>query len=96
MLRLFACLVACLSLFEAVYAASRTSPPSGAKVVRAGTNNSGEFATLSAAVASLSNDGSSQSIFIYPGTYNEQVFIDRSGPLTVRPFSLGLTGENPC
>lgn len=84
MARLFVCLVFCLSLLEAVYAASRTSPPAGAKVVRAGTTNSGEFASVSAAVNSLPNDSSSQSIFIYPGTYNEQVYITRSGPLTVR------------
>ncbi|KAF5363373.1 hypothetical protein D9756_001058 [Leucocoprinus leucothites] len=71
----------------AAYGASRTSPPSGAKVVRAGTTNSGEFATLSAAVNSLPNDGSSQSIFIYPGTYNEQVYITRSGPLTVYGYT---------
>jgi len=79
----FACIIFCLSLFN-IASAARTSPPAGAKVVRAGTSNSGEFATLSAAVNSLPNDGSSQTIFIYPGTYAEQVYISRSGPLTVR------------
>lgn len=91
MLRFFAFVFACLSLLEVVYAASRTSPPAGAKVVRAGTTNSGEFKTLSAAVASLPNDGSSQSIFIYPGTYTEQVFITRSGPLTVYGYTTDTT-----
>ena len=72
-----------------VTAASRTSPPSGALVVNAGTIASGEYATLSSAVAALPNDGSAQSIFIYPGTYEEQVYIDIDGSLTVRPlFSL--------
>jgi len=86
MLRFFIPFLTCVSLLEVVYAASRTSPPAGAKVVRAGTANSGEFQTISDAVASLPNDGSSQVIFIYPGTYTEQVFISRSGPLTVRFF----------
>ena len=79
----FAYIIFCLSLFN-IGSAARTSPPAGAKVVRAGTSNPGEFATLSAAVNSLPNDGSSQTTFIYPGTYAEQVYISRSGPLTVR------------
>ncbi|KAG5638853.1 hypothetical protein H0H81_009404 [Sphagnurus paluster] len=65
-------LVVALSLFQAVIAASRTSPPSGAIVVRAGTTTSGEYKTVASAVASLPNDSSSRSIFIYPGTYKEQ------------------------
>ncbi|KAG6827003.1 hypothetical protein H0H92_013618 [Tricholoma furcatifolium] len=60
----------------------RTTPPSGAVVVRAGTNSTEEFATVSAAVASLPNDNSTQTIFIYPGIYAEQVYITREGPLT--------------
>lgn len=62
---------------------SRTSPPSGAKIVRAGTLTSGEYATLAAAVAVLPNDSSSQTIFLYPGTYTGQVLIQRSGPVMV-------------
>lgn len=71
------------ALCQLVFAASRTSPPAGAKVVRAGTTSSGEYSTVSAAIASLPNDGTSRSIFIYPGTYNEQVYITRNGALTV-------------
>jgi len=63
--------------------ASRTSPPAGAKVVRASGAASGEFSTVQAAVNSLPNDSTSQSIFIFPGTYNEVVKITRSGPLTI-------------
>jgi len=83
MFRVLSYLTTCLLLLRVAYAASRISPPAGAKVVRAGTTNSGEFSTVSAAVNSLPNDSSSQSIFIYPGTYTEQVSITRSGPLTV-------------
>lgn len=71
------------ALFGFVFAAARTVPPSGAIVVRSGTTASGEFTTISAAVNSLPNDQSSRSIFIYPGQYNEQVYITRTGPLTV-------------
>lgn len=70
------------SLFStSALAASRTSPPDGAIVVRADAG-SGEYATLNDAIASL-DDTSDASIFVYPGTYEEQVFIERSGPLTV-------------
>ncbi|KAF4617313.1 hypothetical protein D9613_005803 [Agrocybe pediades] len=63
--------------------ASRTSPPSGAVIVRAGTTTAGEFSTVSKAVNSLPNDSSARTIFIYPGTYTEQVNITRTGPLTI-------------
>ena len=66
-----------------VLAASRTSPPSGAVVVRAGTTTTGEYKTVNAAISALPNDGSARSIFIYGGTYNEQVYITRKGKLTV-------------
>ncbi|KAJ8093395.1 hypothetical protein AAF712_002217 [Marasmius tenuissimus] len=72
---------------QAVIAASRTSPPSGAIVVRAGTSTSGEFKTVQSAVNSLPNDSSSRSIFIYPGTYTEQVYITRAGPLTIYGYT---------
>lgn len=72
-----------LALALSVVAVSRTSPPSGALVVRAGTTTSGEYATLLAAVAALPNDSSSRSIFIYPGTYQGQVNIQRTGPTIV-------------
>ncbi|KAF8660894.1 hypothetical protein AX16_001523 [Volvariella volvacea WC 439] len=74
-------------LFGTAFAASRTSPPSGALVVRAGTSTSGEYRTINAALAALPNDSSSRSIFIYPGTYNEQVYITRSGPLTIYGYT---------
>ncbi|KAL0057548.1 hypothetical protein AAF712_015809 [Marasmius tenuissimus] len=72
---------------QVVLAASRTSPPSGAIVVRAGTSTSGEFKTVQSAVNSLPNDSSSRSIFIYPGTYTEQVYITRAGPLTIYGYT---------
>ncbi|KAK1233364.1 hypothetical protein PQX77_003473 [Marasmius sp. AFHP31] len=72
---------------KGAHAASRTSPPSGAIVVRPGTTTSGEFKTIQSAVNSLPNDSSSRSIFLYPGTYTEQVYITRSGPLTIYGYT---------
>ncbi|VDC04034.1 unnamed protein product [Peniophora sp. CBMAI 1063] len=66
---------------------SRTTPPSGALIVRAGTTASGEYSTLAKAVAALPADSSSQVIFIYPGTYTGQVLIQRSGPVTIYGYS---------
>jgi pectinesterase len=63
---------------------SRTSPPAGAHVVRYESPRSGEFATISSAVNALPDDNSAQTIFIFPGTYIEQVRVTRLGPLTVR------------
>ncbi|KAK1233368.1 hypothetical protein PQX77_003477 [Marasmius sp. AFHP31] len=74
-------------LLAFVQAASRTSPPSGAIVVRPGTTTSGEFKTIQSAVNSLPNDSSSRFIFLYPGTYTEQVYITRSGPLTIYGYT---------
>ncbi|KAI0321462.1 carbohydrate esterase family 8 protein [Amylostereum chailletii] len=66
---------------------SRTVPPSGAFVVRAGTTTSGEFASLAAAVSALPSDTSAQTIFIFPGTYQGQVNIQRNGPVTIFGYS---------
>lgn len=70
-------------LFPHVSAASRIRPSAGSVIVRAGTTTPGEFQTVSGAVKSLPNDNSPTTIFIYPGTYTEQVVITRPGPLTI-------------
>ncbi|KAG6890075.1 hypothetical protein C0995_012024 [Termitomyces sp. Mi166 len=67
-----------------------TTPPSGAKVVRQTGTQAGEYSyessTVSAAVASLSGTASA-TIFIYPGTYVEQVTVTYGGPLTIYGYS---------
>lgn len=73
-----------LGILQTVAGQSMTVPPPDAVVVRAGTTPStGEFDTISGAVNSLPNDNTPRSIFIFPGTYTEQVNITRPGPLTV-------------
>ncbi|KAJ6478800.1 pectinesterase [Mycena vitilis] len=80
-----------LSLIQCALAASRTTPPAGAIIVRKGTTTSGEFATLTAALNSLPNDSSARSIFIFPGTYAEQIDITRSGPLAIFGYTTDTT-----
>ncbi|KAJ7125788.1 carbohydrate esterase family 8 protein, partial [Mycena crocata] len=62
--------------------ASRTTPPAGAVVVK-NPAASGQFSTVQAAINSLPNDSSARTIFIFPGTYSEQVSITRVGPTTI-------------
>ncbi|CZT41610.1 related to pectinesterase precursor [Rhynchosporium secalis] len=65
-------LLALSSLVTAVFAVGRTSAPAGALTVGSGR----KFSTIQAAVNSLSTTSTgSQSIFILPGTYKEQVII---------------------
>ncbi|GLB38089.1 hypothetical protein LshimejAT787_0411400 [Lyophyllum shimeji] len=70
--------------------ASRTSPPSGAVVVRKSGTQSGEYTTVQAAVNALPNDSSARTIFIYSGTYNEEVYISR--PATILGSTTDTTG----
>ncbi|KAL7629494.1 hypothetical protein AAE478_001015 [Parahypoxylon ruwenzoriense] len=70
-------------------ATSRTSPPSGCISVQTGKSGNGYYSTLSDAVASLSGTASA-CIFVYSGTYTEQVTITYGGPLTI----YGYTTEN--
>ncbi|KAL7266771.1 hypothetical protein RUND412_010665, partial [Rhizina undulata] len=65
-------------------AASRTEPPSGCIVVST-SPSSEQYSTLQSAVDSLSTTSTTaQCIFIYPGTYSEQVYISaRAAILTI-------------
>jgi pectinesterase len=45
------------------------------------------FDTINGALNALPNDNSAQTIFIFPGTYNEQVYITRPGPLTIYGYT---------
>jgi len=66
---------------------SRTSPPAGALVVRQKTTNTSEYATIQSAVVALGSNKSAKSIFIYPGTYTEQVKLAYNGPLTIYGYT---------
>lgn len=71
---------------------SGTVPPSGAVLVSVDGSVSGSYTSLTAALASLPSDSTTQVIFMYPGTYNEQVpSISRSGPVRI----IGYTSDAP-
>ncbi|KAK3401596.1 pectin lyase fold/virulence factor [Sordaria brevicollis] len=75
-------LLSLLSLFSSTLAASRTFPPSSSCL----TVGSGrQYTTIQSAINALSTTSSgSQCIFIYPGTYREQVLIpSRSAQLSI-------------
>ncbi|KAI5841745.1 carbohydrate esterase family 8 protein [Morchella snyderi] len=76
--------IAFLAFAQLVLAASRTSPPTGCIVVSPSAT-SGQYSTLQSAVSSLSTTSSAaQCIFIYAGTYSEQVYIPaRAALLTI-------------
>ena len=84
-------LVTCLGVTSASpleKRASRTSPPSGCKVVRQSGTQSGEYSTFGAALSALGTSSTTSAcIFIYSGTYNEQVTIQYKGPLTIYGYT---------
>ena len=81
MLVIFLYLLAIASFSRAT---SRTSPPAGAIIVKPSQTGTSTFSTISEAVAPLPDDSTSQNIFIYPGTYEEQILINRPGAVTVK------------
>lgn len=66
---------------------SRTTAPAGALIVRQSGTQPGEYANISAAVTALGNTQTAKSIFIYPGTYSEQVTLEYNGPLTIYGYT---------
>jgi pectinesterase len=67
--------------------AARTSTPSGCLTVRGSGTKSGEYSTLTAALAALGTTTTAKCIFIYSGTYNEGVYINYKGPLTLYGYT---------
>ena len=82
-----------VSLASAALAAPRLSAPRGCKVVSK-TPTSGDYRTVQAAVDSLSTSTTAeQCIFIYQGTYTEQVHVKAlQGPLTIYGYTPDTSG----
>ncbi|KAJ8152164.1 hypothetical protein LV165_007139 [Aspergillus fumigatus] len=73
---------------------SGTTPPAGAVIVSQGGSVNGSYSNLTDALAALPNDASTQIIFIYPGTYTEQVpSINRKGPVQTIGYQSGNPGK---
>ncbi|KAL5371258.1 hypothetical protein DPSP01_014390 [Paraphaeosphaeria sporulosa] len=72
--------------------AGRTGPPSGCKVVRGSGTQSGEYTTLGAAIIALGTSATvSACIFIYSGTYTEQVVVQYKGPLSIYGYTTDIS-----
>ncbi|KAH8200193.1 hypothetical protein TruAng_005641 [Truncatella angustata] len=73
---------------------SGTVPPAGAVLVSQ-NGTAGSFSNLTAALASLPDDATTQIVFMYPGTYNEQVpSVDRDGPVMIIGYTSGNPGQS--
>jgi len=71
---------------------SGTVPPQFAVTVSIEGEVNGSYSNVTAALASLPNDSTNQTIFIYPGSYNEQLpSINRQGAVRF----IGSTDGNP-
>ncbi|KAI5251701.1 pectin lyase-like protein [Aureobasidium subglaciale] len=74
---------------------SGTVPPQYAVVVSADGQHNASFTNLTAALASLPNDNTNQTIFLYAGTYTEQIpSINRPGAVRVIGYTSGNPGQN--
>jgi pectin methylesterase-like acyl-CoA thioesterase len=73
---------------------SGTTPPTGAVLVSPSGSISGSYNNLTNALASLPDDTTTQVIFMYAGTYEEQVpTIDRDGPVMIIGYTTGNPGQ---
>ncbi|KAL5385138.1 hypothetical protein DPSP01_004948 [Paraphaeosphaeria sporulosa] len=73
---------------------SGTVPPAGAVLVSSDGSKAGSYRNLTSALASLPSDSSTQVIFIYPGTYQEQVpSVSRAGPVMIIGYTEGNPGQ---
>ncbi|CAD6448272.1 70fdb3ac-9a96-4007-8a54-7e7c104cd397 [Sclerotinia trifoliorum] len=70
--------------------AGRTSAPAGCLTVRGSGTHSGEYSTVGAALSALGSSKSAACIFIYGGTYNEQLTIKYGGNLTVYGYTTDI------
>ncbi|KAF9691180.1 hypothetical protein EKO04_010841 [Ascochyta lentis] len=74
---------------------SGTLPPAGAVVVSIDGGHNATFTNVTAALASLPKDATNQTIFLYPGSYNEQVpTINRPGAVRILGYTTGSPGKS--
>ncbi|KAM3064911.1 hypothetical protein ACMFMF_011527 [Clarireedia jacksonii] len=66
---------------------ARTSTPSGCLTVRGSGTKSGEYSTVAAALKALGSSTSAACVFIYSGTYTEQITINYAGALTLYGYT---------
>lgn len=73
---------------------SGTVPPEYAVLVSPNGEVNGSYSNVTAALASLPSDSTNQTIFIYSGSYDEQVpSINRAGAVRIIGYTTGSPGE---
>lgn len=86
-----------VSTASAVWAhpSSGITPPTGAVLVSVSASVNGSYGNLTDALASLPDDTTTQVIFMYAGTYEEQVpTINRNGPVMIVGYTTGNPGQS--
>ncbi|KAJ4373116.1 hypothetical protein N0V83_003407 [Neocucurbitaria cava] len=74
---------------------SGTVPPAFAVIVSVDGSHNASFTNLTAALASLPKDSTNQTIFLYPGSYNEQIpSVNRPGAVRVIGYTSGNPGQS--
>lgn len=74
---------------------SGTIPPTGAVLVSPSGSIDGSYSNLTDALSSLPDDATTQVIFMYAGTYTEQVpSINRDGPVMIIGYTTGNPGQS--
>ncbi|KAL2068017.1 hypothetical protein VTL71DRAFT_16115 [Oculimacula yallundae] len=76
-----------------LHPSSGTIPPTGAILVSSGGSIPNSFKDLTSALASLPADTTTQTIFLYPGSYTEQFKVNRKGPVTIIGYQSGSVGK---
>jgi pectin methylesterase-like acyl-CoA thioesterase len=74
---------------------SGTVPPANAVIVSVDGSHNAAFVNLTAALASLPSDSTNQTIFLYPGSYNEQIpSVNRPGAVRIIGYTSGNPGQS--
>ncbi|KAF1999150.1 carbohydrate esterase family 8 protein [Amniculicola lignicola CBS 123094] len=74
---------------------SGTIPPTNAVIVSIDGSHDVVFTNLTAALASLPQDTTNQTIFLYPGFYNEQIpAVNRPGAVRIIGYTSGNPGQS--
>jgi pectin methylesterase-like acyl-CoA thioesterase len=70
-------------------------PPQNAIIVSQNSKDSASFSSISAALASLPNDNTDQTVFVNTGSYNEQLpAINRPGGVRIIGYTTGNPGQS--
>jgi pectin methylesterase-like acyl-CoA thioesterase len=74
---------------------SGTVPPANAVIVSFDGGHNATFTKLTTALASLPKDSTNQTIFVYPGSYNEQIpSVNRPGAVRIIGYTSGNPGQS--